>query len=145
MASEAKVGVPTWFWVVAGLAALWEALGCYMYVTQVTMSAEQLAQMPQAQQDIWNAMPGWATAAYAVAVWGGLAGAVGLLMRRSWAKPFFALSLLGIAVQFGWVFLATDIMTTVGASSLGFPLFIFLVALFLLWFSGRAQKRGWLA
>lgn len=145
MASEAKVGVPTWYWVVAVLALLWTAAGCFAYVGQMTISAEDFARLPQAQQDIWNASPGWVTAAYAVAVWSGLAGAVGLLLRKSFARPFFLLSLLGVIVQFGWVFIATEILTTVGPSAAIFPLCIVAIAIFLIWFSGLAQSRGWIA
>ena len=69
MATTAKsVGLPKYYRVVAGLALLWALAGCFAYVTQVGMTAEDIARLPQAQQEVWNAMPAWATAAYAVAV-----------------------------------------------------------------------------
>lgn len=145
MADGEKIGVPTWYWVVAVLALLWTLAGCFAYVSQMTISPADFAKLPQAQQDIWNASPGWVTAAYAVAVWSGLAGAVGLLLRKAFAQRFFILSLLGVIVQFGWVFASTAILTTVGPSSVVFPLCIALIAAFLIWFSGMAQKRGWIA
>lgn len=144
MANGEKMAVPTWYWVVAVLALLWSLAGCFAYISQMTMSPADFARLPQAQQDIWNASPGWVNAAYAVAVWSGLAGAVGLLLRKAFARPFFMLSLLAVIVQFGWVFSSTDIMTTVGPSSVAFPLCIALIALLLIWFSGWASKRGWL-
>ena len=136
--------IPGWYWAVAGLALLWEAMGCFAYLNQVGMEAAELARLPAAQRDIWSAMPAWAVAAYAVAVWVGLLGAVGLLLRRRWARPAFAVSLVAIVVQFGWTFLATPIMTTSGPSAAAFPAFILLAAALLLWFSGLASKRGWL-
>ncbi|MGA9583597.1 MAG: hypothetical protein WBR13_16680 [Allosphingosinicella sp.] len=136
--------VPGWYWAVAGVALLWEAMGCYAYVTQVSMDSAALARLPAEQRDIWAAMPGWAVGAYAVAVWAGLLGAIGLLLRRSWAKLAFAASLIAVIVQFGWTFLATPILDTMGASAAVFPLFILIVAALLLWFSGMAAKRGWL-
>ncbi len=146
MATIESKGVPAWFWAVAVLALLWEAMGCFMYVQQMSMTAEAFAALPQAQQDVWNQSPGWVPAAYAVAVWSGLAGAVGLLLRKAWCRAFFVLSLLGIVVQFGTVFLMTDIMASMGpAQALGFPIFIFLIGAFLVWFSGVATKRGWIA
>ncbi len=68
----------------------------------------------------------------------------GLLLRRGWARLAFAASLVAVIVQFGWTFLATPILTTIGASAVAFPALILLVAAFLLWFSGLAAKRGWL-
>lgn len=137
-------GVPGWYWAVAVAALLWEAMGCYAYVGQVGMSAGDLAELPAAQRDIWLAMPGWATGAYAIAVWVGLAGAVGLLMRGRWARLAFIVSLVAVMVQFGWTFLATDIMTTVGSSAIWFPLFIVVAAGVLVWFSDFAIRKGWL-
>ena len=144
MANGEKIGVPTWYWVIAVLALLWTVAGCVAYVSQMTISPEDFAELPQAQQDIWNASPDWVTAAYAVAVWSGLAGALSLLLRKAWARPLFIVSLLAVVVQFGWVFTSTAIMTTVGPSSVLFPLCIAAIALFLIWFSGMAQKHGWL-
>lgn len=136
--------VPGWYWAVAAIALLWEAMGCFAYVTQVSMDAAALAQLPAAQRDLWMAMPAWVTGAYAIAVWGGLLGAIGLLLRRNWARLAFAASLVAVVVQFGWTFLATPALTTIGASAAAFPAFIVLMAAALLWFSGLAAKRGWL-
>lgn len=145
MATTLNAGrVPGWYWAVAAVALLWEATGCYAYVTQVSMDQAALAQLPPEQREIWAAMPGWAVGAYAVAVWAGLLGAVGLLLRQGWARLAFAASLLAVIAQFGWTFLATPILDTMGPSAAAFPAFILIVAALLLWFSGVAAKRGWL-
>jgi hypothetical protein len=144
MAKEAKAGVPGWYWAVAILALLWEAIGCAAYLMQVTIGPAELAKLPAAQRDIWLAMPAWVTGAYAIAVWVGLAGAAGLLLRRRWARIAFAVSLLAVLVQFGWTFLATPILSTIGTSAAAFPAFIALMAAILLWFADMAAKRGWL-
>jgi hypothetical protein len=119
-------------------------MGCYAYLAEVSMDQADLAQLPAAQRDIWAAMPVWVTGAYAVAVWAGLIGALGLLLGRGWARLAFAASLVAVVVQFGWTFLATPILTTIGASAAAFPAFILLVATLLLWFADFGAKRGWL-
>ncbi len=145
MATTFNAGrVPGWYWAVALAALLWNGFGCFMCVSQVGMDAAEMAKLPAVQQEVWRAMPGWAVGAYAVAVWAGLAGAAGLLLRRSWARLAFAVSLIGVIVQFGWTFLGTPILERMGASAAAFPAFIFLVVALLLWFSGAAAKRGWL-
>ena len=136
--------VPGWYWAAAAVALLWEAMGCYAYLTQVSMDSAALARLPAEQREIWAAMPGWAVGAYAVAVWGGLIGALGLLLRRRWARIAFAASLVAVIVQFGWTFLATPILSTMGGSAAAFPAFILVVAALLLRFSAFASKRGWL-
>jgi len=136
---------PFWFWIVAVLAVFWEGAGCFAYVTQVTMSDADMAKLPAAQQEIWRMMPAWATSAYAVAVWVGLLGAISLLLRKAWARPLFIASLIAVLVQFGWTFLYSPILRTVGAAqAIPFPAAIILIALFLVWFAGHALRRGWL-
>ncbi|HEX8124663.1 MAG TPA: hypothetical protein VF548_03700 [Allosphingosinicella sp.] len=134
--------VPGWYWAAAIAALLWEAMGCYAYLTQVSMDSADLARLPARQAEIWAAMPAWAVGAYAVAVWSGLLGAAGLLLRRRWARPAFAASLAGVVVQFGWTFLATPILSTMGASAALFPAFILAVAALLLWFASAEARRG---
>ena len=144
MASGARNGVPGWYWAVAVLALLWEAGGCYAYLTQVTMKAADMGTLPAAQRDLWLAMPAWVWSAYAVAVWVGLTGALALLMRQRWARAAFIVSLAAAIVQFGWVFLATPVLSAIGPSSAIFPACIIIVGGLLVWFAGYAAQRGWL-
>ena len=138
------VRIPAWYWVVAVIALLWEAIGCYFYVTQVSMDAAALARMPEAQAELFAAMPSWQWGAYAVAVWIGLAGAIGLLLRRRWALTALAVSLLAALVQYGYTFAATDIMSTIGPSAIGLPAAIIIIGILLVLFAATSARKGWL-
>jgi hypothetical protein len=135
---------PVWFWIVSVLSLLWSLIGCLACAMQVSMGPAEIAQLPPAQAEIFAMMPGWVKAAYVVAVGAGLLGSVALLMRRRWAQGLFVASLIGIVVQFGWTFLATPIMSTVGASAIPFPALIAVICIVLIWCSGLAARRGWL-
>ncbi|HLL29602.1 MAG TPA: hypothetical protein VK403_01270, partial [Allosphingosinicella sp.] len=118
MATHYDTGrVPGWYWAVALAALLWNGFGCFMYVSQVGMDAAEMARLPEVQQEVWRAMPAWAVGAYAIAVWAGLLGAIGLLLRRLWARLAFAASLTGVVVQFGWTFLGSRILAEMGPSA----------------------------
>jgi hypothetical protein len=136
--------VPGWYWAAALAALVWNGFGCFMYLSQVGMDPAEMARLPEVQQEVWRAMPAWAVGAYALAVWAGLLGAVGLILRRRWARLAFALSLAGVVAQFGWTFLGTSILARMGGSAAVFPAFIFLVTASLLWFAELATRRGWL-
>ena len=99
---------------------------------------------PEGQRRLYEAMPGWQAAVYAVAVWVGLSGAVMLLMRRAWARPFFIVSLVACLIQFGYSFLVLKAGEVLGSAAYPLPATIILVAIFLVWFSTMALKRGWL-
>ncbi len=145
MASNPNARVPGWYWIVAVLALLWAAAGCFAYVSQVTISPEDFAQLPEAQRQIWESMPGWVTGAYALAVWISLAGAVALLLRRRLARTAYLASLIAVLIQFGWVFLASPILSVYPlAEAVTFPLVIIVLGIVLLWFSNMAAARGWL-
>jgi hypothetical protein len=144
MAQSSRPAVPGWYWAVAVLALLWEAGGCYAYLTQVSAGAKALAALTPAERAVWQAMPPWIWGAYAVAVWVGLSGAIGLLMRQPWARAALIVSLAGVVVQFGWLFLRTDMLAAKGPSATILPAAIFIVGLFLIWFASLAGKTGWL-
>ena len=145
MASTARQPVPTWFWVVSILALLWELGGVYAYLTQVTMTAADLSALPEGQRTLFGTMPPWVTGAYAIAVFGGSLAAIGLLLRKAWARPLFLVSLVALLFQFGWVFGAMHAYQLVGPSSVPLPATVILLGIVFAWFSGLAIKRGWLA
>ncbi|MES2288267.1 MAG: hypothetical protein V4530_00910 [Pseudomonadota bacterium] len=137
---------PTWFWIVAVLAILWECMGCMSYLQEVTMTPAQLAAMPVEQRDIWLMMPSWLFGVFAIAVWIGLAGAIALLLRKRLARSLFIVSLVAIVVQFGWVFTQTPILQKMSfGEAAGLPIAIFVIGAVLVWFAGFATKRGWLS
>ncbi|MCJ8159538.1 hypothetical protein [Sphingomonas sp. LaA6.9] len=144
MSENTGYKAPIWFWVVAVLGLLWELMGVGSYLYHVTLSPEGLAALPQGQRDLMNATPVWVTAAFAIAVFSGLAGGLGLVLRRRWARPLLVLSVVAAILQFGWVFLVFRAHETLGPSSAAFPAFIIVMGVFLAWFAGHATKRGWL-
>ena len=133
--------VPAWFWVAAGLALLFEAFGCYMYLAQVTMDH---ASMPLDQRAMWDATPTWMVAAYAIAVWVGLVGAALLLMRRKLAVPVLLVSLIAVVVQFSGLFLVPQLRQTVPDTALAGPIGIIVICYLIFMLARLAGKRGWL-
>jgi hypothetical protein len=55
--------------------------------------------MDATQQALYNSRPAWAVAATAIAVWGGAAGCIGLILRKRWSAVLLELSLAGVIVQ----------------------------------------------
>lgn len=141
MEEQTQSAVPSWFWIAAVLALLWECVGCFIYVTQVTTDP---ASLPIDQRAMWAATPPWIVGAYAIAVWVGLAGAVLLLMRRKLAEPLLLVSLIAVVVQFGGVLLVPALRQVTPDSAFTFPIVIFLVCYGIYMLSRVARKRGWL-
>ena len=136
-----KAAIPAWYWVAAGLALLFEAFGCFMYVAQV--SADR-ATLPLDQRAMWDATPTWMIAAYAIAVWVGLVGAGLLLMRRKLAVPVLLVSLIAVVVQFSGLFLVSQLRQTVPDTALAAPIAIMVICYAIFHLARLADKRGWL-
>ncbi|MBU8975809.1 MULTISPECIES: hypothetical protein [unclassified Lysobacter] len=135
---------PVTYWIVAALALLWNLLGVLMFCMQLAATPGQIAMMPPEQRLILESTPSWLQAAYGVAVFGGVLGAIGLLMSRRWAATFFLLSLLGLIVQIVGTFTVTPAWAALGPAGLIMPILLLLIALFLLSYARRAAARGWL-
>ena len=127
MATRDKI--PGWFWAAAAFALLWEGFGCAQYLLVVSQGA--------------NALPGWVMAAFAIAVWSGLAGAVALLLRRRLAVSFLLVSLIAAIIQYSYVFAVLPVeFLRVGVVAV--PIAVVVVGGLLLWFARSALRRGWL-
>ena len=137
--------MPVWIRVVAVLALLWNLLGCFAFLADLRISPEELARLPEAQQALYAARPGWAVVATAVAVFGGALGSIGLLFGRKWALPVFALSLLGILVQDFGLFVLADGATLAGPVAVVLQAIVLVIGVALVWLSRRGIARGWLA
>ena len=133
--------VPGWFIAVAVVALLFEAFGCFMYISQVTADH---AALPLDQRALWDATPTWMIAAYALAVWVGLAGAVLLVLRRKLAVPLLLASLVAVIVQFSGLFLVPQLRQTVPDTALVAPIALIVCCYLIFLFARLALKRGWL-
>ena len=101
--------------------------------------------MSEAQRQLYAARPQWLFAVYGVAIFSGLAGAIGLLLRKSWASTLFGVSLAAVIVQFGYTFLVMHAVEVLGAAAaIPFPLVIFVIGVVLLWFARRSRRSGWI-
>ncbi|MCY7340021.1 MAG: hypothetical protein LH465_08770 [Sphingomonas bacterium] len=138
---QIATAVPGWFRPLAGLALLWQAFGCYMYLTQIGADP---AGLPLDQRAMWDATPSWMIAAYAVAVWVGLVGAGLLLLRRRLAVPLLLISVIAVVVQFSGLLLVPALRQITPSDALAMPIIIFVVAYGIYHLATLARKRGWL-
>jgi hypothetical protein len=133
---------PKWYTPVVVIALLWNVMGCAAYLMDVSLSAEAVAAMSPDEQSLYASRPVWGVAAYAIAVWGGLTGCIGLLLRKRWATSALMASLAGLLVQDGALF---------GLANVAIPTSVFIlqgivlvVAILLLVLANTGTRRGWL-
>lgn len=134
---------PTQYWIVGGLATLWNAFGAFDYVMTQTRNAAYLAGFTDPQRVYFDSFPVWMEAAWAFGVWGGLLGSLLLLMRSRHAVAAFAVSLAGLAIstlyQYGLNAPPAEMMT---GAMIAMNLVIWAVAIGLLVYAMRMKARG---
>jgi hypothetical protein len=136
--------LPLWYWLVALAMLAWNGMGVMAYIAQTTMTPEALAALPEAERAVYANMPAWVTAAFAFAVFGGAGGCLLLLLRSGWAVPVLVLSLLGVIAQMSYVVVISKGYEVYGPGGMVMPAMVLTGALFLVWFSRLARRRGWL-
>lgn len=133
MATTYTDRVPAWFWIAAGLGLVWNLIGAAFYLGEVGVLSGPFTPPPGQPP-----MPLWATAAYAIGVWGSVLALVLLLMRRSLARPLLWIAFVALIVDFGWVFF----MSGEGVQPIGVAVLV--IALLLALLGDTAARRGWL-
>ena len=136
MAASALPSSRAHLWI--ALAALvWNLLGLMAFVMQVSMTPEQVAALPAADRAVHDATPSWLTAAFALAVGGGVLGSIGLLLRQRWAVAAFTVSLAALVVQIVGGYLVTPMWQASGAAGAAFPAVLLAIAAALLSYARR--------
>lgn len=136
---------PGSFWAISIVILVWNAIGVFQYVMLTTASAEQLAtSLSAAELAIFQSTPGWVTGAFAIAVFGGLGGAIGLLARKSWARTLFIVSLIAVLAQHFWTFFLSGYLDIMPISAAIFPIIVVIVGMFQIWYARNGIRRGWL-
>jgi hypothetical protein len=134
---------PAWYWAAAIGALLFECLGCFFYLAEVRLTPEQIAMLPLDQAAMLGARPSWYYAAFGAAVWVGLAGSLGLLLRKAWAVPMLLISLIAVIVQFSAIFVVPEMRVVTSDALLG-PIIIIVVCYGIFMLGRLAKRRGWL-
>ncbi len=141
MNDKTVAGVHWSFWVIGAVALIWNVMGAVNFFMQ--MDPDILAAYRESERAIIESRPAWATAGFAIAVFGGALGCLLLLLRKSAAFYVFIASLLGVIVARTH---SLGVGTDFGLGEiLGIILMPLVVAAFLIWYSKWAENKGWIS
>jgi hypothetical protein len=128
------------FWLISIIALIWNGLGVANYFVQ--MNPEMLEMYRESERVIIEGRPAWATAGFALAVFGGAIGGVLLLLKNATAFYLFIVSFVGTIVAIAYS-LGLDIKFGAGEVA-GIVVLPLAVAGFLTWYSTYAKRAGWI-
>jgi len=133
--------VAGWFKLAAIASILWLAIGCALYLYEVSLDP---AKLPLDERAMYDALPTWMWAAFAIAVWVGLAGTVLLFLRRKLAEPLMLVSLIASLAQNSAYFIDPKLRGTLGSEEFLLPIILVAVEWTIFWFARHSRQRGWL-
>lgn len=149
MATTAQTRAPVHLWIIGVLALLWNCFGAYDYVMSHMRDTQYIANAmpgvdPNAALAWMDAFPLYAKIGWALGVWGGLLGAILLLIRSRYAVWAFGLSLVGIVLSIGYQIVAAPKLpgSANNAMNTAIPYVIAIIGVALLVYSNAMQKRA---
>lgn len=135
----------TLFWIIGVAALVWNGLGVMQYLGMAYMTDEVKAALPEAERALYDNIPSWVIAAFAIAVFGGLIGSAFLLMRKKLARPMFLISLIAIIVQMSYNLFMSRAAEVYGPGSVIMPIMVIVIGVFLFMYSKKTIAKGWLS
>lgn len=111
---------------------------------QVMSVVTDPASMPIDQRTVFEARPAWMIAAYAVAVWTGLIGAVMLVLKRKLAQPLLLVSLVGAVLTFLPYAIVPAIRDNITTNDIAVAIVVVAITWTIFWFARHSSQRGWL-
>ncbi len=134
---------PWHLWLVGIIALLWNAIGALDYYMSQTKNEAYMSMFTPEQLEFFYSFPPWSIALWAIAVWGGLLGSILLLFRKRAAVPVFLISLICMVINTIYIYGFTNGMEVMGDPlSLIFSVVIFIVAVFLYFYSKKLSSRN---
>ena len=112
------------FWVISSIALVWNLMGVFNYLDQAFMTDKILETLPKEQQILYQDVPAWVTAAFAIAVFSGTLGSLLLLLKKKIATTFFIISFLGIVGQMSYGLLIDQNSDSYGPMGIVMPIII---------------------
>ena len=142
--TDMTVKTPWHLWVIGVIGVLWNAFGCWDYtMTQLKGEAHLRAfGMTDAQIAYFHAMPAWTHGAWAIGVWGGMLGAILILLRRKLALPVFVVSFLGFLAGLLYQYVLSNAAAVMDPNAWVMNVVIGAGCVFFIWYAWAMSKRG---
>lgn len=135
---------PWHLWVVGVLSLIWHAGGAFDYLMSHLRPAFYMDMMPPGMVEYLNGYPVWATAAWAIGVWGAVLGSLLILLRSRLAVPVLWLAMVGLLVNTAHNYLISDtnLEQITGRGAMLFSLAIFVILALVLAYASRQRSLG---
>lgn len=127
------------FYVICSVTLIWNLIGIFNYLGFVYMSEETFQSLPNDMQLYIETRPSWVTGSFALAVFSGTIGNIGLILRKKWANLILIISLMSVVAQTIYNFIIQQIVE-IPNSEIVVMILVNFVAVFLVYYSHKHNK-----
>ena len=127
------------FYVICSVTLIWNIIGIFNYLGFVYMSDEAFTSLSEEMQLFLNTRPAWVTGSFALAVFSGTIGNIGLLLRKKWANLILIISLISVVAQTIYNFIIQQVVE-ISNSEIVVMVLVNFVAIFLVYYSQKHNK-----
>ena len=138
-----------WYWTISTALLFWGSAYAFLVMfTFVLSSPEDWAELVasgvirQEYADYIARIPSWVITTTVVVAVTRLLGAAGLLLRRSWALPIYAASMILVFVIMYRGFVLANVASVIRRSQVGVEILFIGLSIFAVWFAWRAKLTG---
>jgi hypothetical protein len=135
---------PLWLSIVSIVFIVWNFLGVFNFFGQLTISEQELLQLPIDHQNLINNRPLWALIGFGVAVVAGAFWSLALFVKKKIAIFFVQLSFLAVMVDYVYSSFIFEAQKPIANFELILATLIISSAILLVLLSRYATKKGWL-
>ena len=139
---------PVSFWVISIALLLWGLGGASIYIAYFIETPGQFAQTAetaanrQAYANYVANIPFWAIAVGITAAVTRLFGAIGLLLRRSWALPLYIISVVFFLIALFRAFVLANVVSVMSGPHIAIEFVFLALSIFAIWFARLNRSRG---
>lgn len=133
---------PWHLWVVGAISLLWNSGGAISYSSTKFGMLEGSGMAPEQIEYLSN-FPAWASAFWALGVWGAFIGSAALLFRSRFSVALFGVSLIGLAGTTAYQRIFSDLpesFATTGQNLFAVAIWVITLGLFI--YSNRMKRAG---
>ena len=136
------------FWVISIALLLWGLAGASIYIAYFMETPQEFAQTAetaanrQAYANYVANIPFWAIAVGITAAVTRLFGAIGLLLRRSWALPLYIISVVFFLVALFRAFILADVASVMSGPHIAIEFVFVALSIFAVWFARANISKG---
>lgn len=148
MAETVYRSPPVLFWIVSIALLLWGLGGASIYVAYFIETSDEFARTAEtaanreAYAEYVENIPAWAIAVGIIAAVTRLLGAIGLLLRRTWALPLYVVSLVFFLLALYRAFVLADVASVMSGQHVAIELVFVVLGVFATWFAHVGKSKG---